>query len=79
MRQGRFFIGAATSLVAARDSKMPRHSSNSLRSLDDLAGDTSDPLISLDCYDTLCELSLTIAGISIAFTLIISLVKRLGF
>lgn len=62
---------------------MLRHSSNGFRPIDetraDFAGDdTRDPLTSLDCYDTLRELLLTLAGIVLAFTLVISLAKTVG-
>lgn len=62
--------------------KVQRRGFNEFRPIDetraDLAGETPDPLTSLDCYDTLRELLLTLGGIVIAFTLIISLVKTAG-
>lgn len=61
---------------------MQRYSFDELRSIDepraDLAGETPDPLTSLDCHDTLRELLLTLGGLVIAFTLIISLAKTAG-
>lgn len=63
---------------------MPRHSSDWPRLIDETradlrGGEIRDPLTSLDCYDTLRELLLTLAGIVIAFTLIIAVERTLGF